>query len=547
MRIKRFAIFIIVILAGIGLLCFVNGYDREAQAFDGNTIIRLYNRLKAGKINMKPIYVFLDDNDMSDIVDDIYMSDGMDLRIGIIFLNDLFGCDTEFTGDGRISLTGKGTSAVLDIIDKHDDGRGYVSLAESADIFGFKYSWDDEENCARLTSPAEDEEVLPESYDLNNYFRAPQVRDQGTDSTCWAFAAMAAAESAMLPEDSHLFSAQHLINENGFNIDLDEGGDYNIALAYMASWRGPVEDSDYTGPDDENNSYEPAVHLQEAVIVDDSDPVKIKKLILEYGAVQSAIYLHPDVRGDCPYYNSDTCAYYYPGSRKSNHDIIITGWDDSYSKENFKEEPSRDGAFICVNSWGRSFGKGGSFYISYDDENIGKFSAAYTKFESNDNYDQIYQSDLLGWTGSVGYSDSHAWFSDVYEADGDGSAVAAAFYATEDHTYYDIWFVNDFTIPEDLNDRVFVKSGCIEQMGYHTVDIGDLAVEDGEKFAVIVDIRSEGSIHPIAMEYPANEITENADITDGESYMSFDGNTWTSIEDEAGGNACLKVFFRSLK
>ena len=42
---------------------------------------------------------------------------------------------------------------------------------------------------------------------------------------------------------------------------------------------------------------------------------------------------------------------------------------NTYSAENFKEgnRPSKDGAWIAINSWGESFGDNGVFYITYED------------------------------------------------------------------------------------------------------------------------------------------------------------------------------------
>ena len=40
--------------------------------------------------------------------------------------------------------------------------------------------------------------------------------------------------------------------------------------------------------------------------------------------------------------------------KKPNHDVVIIGWDDNYSKELFNDQSILgDGAFICMNSWGK--------------------------------------------------------------------------------------------------------------------------------------------------------------------------------------------------
>ena len=99
-------------------------------------------------------------------------------------------------------------------------------------------------------------------------------------------------------------------------------------------------------------------------------------------------------------------------------DSVIVGWDDHYPKENFNMELEGDGAFICTNSWGEDFGDQGYFYVSYYDSNIGINNIVYTGVEPPDNYDHIYQSDLCGRVGQIGYGKSEAWFANAYRASG---------------------------------------------------------------------------------------------------------------------------------
>lgn len=107
--------------------------------------------------------------------------------------------------------------------------------------------------------------------------------------------------------------------------------------------------------------------------------------------------------------------------------MAIIGWDDSYPKENFNVDLEGDGAFICQNSWGESFGENGVFYVSYYDTNIGTHNVAYTKVESTDNYDHIYQSDLCGWVGQLGYNKNSMYGANVYTAEGAESLKSSVF------------------------------------------------------------------------------------------------------------------------
>ena len=95
----------------------------------------------------------------------------------------------------------------------------------------------------------------------------------------------------------------------------------------------------------------------------------VKSQIKNKGGVAASIKIHND------YYNKDTNALYVNNnSIESGHTVTIVGWDDNYSKNNFKsgKQPSNNGAWIALNSAGNSWGNNGCFYISYDDALVEK-------------------------------------------------------------------------------------------------------------------------------------------------------------------------------
>ena len=432
-HLKRFIVLAMVL--GIGGILLMRVPATQFRGQDSQELTRHYNLIKAKDINSRTISLYSDDRKVETSGNDqIWMSDDMTLMIPETMVNDLFQC-TAARMDGDIIKLIKGQKTCEIDIQKNrvrtDDGWTEARIAEFdrhgniclsanylADYFDYDYQWDDENNTAMLATPEDEPVSLPVRYDLRDYGRVSEVRDQGSWGTCWAFAALSALESSLLPDEKCEFSVDHLAMNNGFNVDLDDGGDYNMALAYMTSWRGPVtEAQDPYGDGKYEDGLSAAVHLQDAVIINERDYSQIKQLIMQYGAVQSAIYSQPDIRSLSAYYNEENAAYYYPESQECNHDIDIIGWDDTYPKENFVTEPEKDGAFICKNSWGADFGQNGFFYISYEDPNIGVYGVSYTGVEDADNYDRIYQTDLLGWTGSIGYNEPMAWFSSVYQTD----------------------------------------------------------------------------------------------------------------------------------
>lgn len=558
-HLKRFIILAVVL--GIGSLLYMRAPATQFRGQDSQELTMHYNAIKARDINSRAISLYIDDRkfDMEGS-DSIWMNDNMSLMVPGYLVNDFFQCTAAWLGDGILRLSREQKQCEIDIrnhlvrtadvwvesdaAELDSNGTVCLSVDYLADLFDFEYAWDNETNTAKLVTPAKAAVSLPASYDLREYGRVSEVRDQGSWGTCWAFAALSALESSLLPDEKWEFSVDHLAMDNGFNANLDDGGDYNMALAYMTSWTGPVtEEQDPYGDGRYEEGLSAAVHLQDAVIIKEKDYEQIKQLIMEYGAVQSAIYSLPDIRSLTAYYSEENASYYYPESRECNHDIDIIGWDDNYPKEKFVTEPEGDGAFICKNSWGEDFGQNGYFYISYYDKNIGVYGVSYTGVESADNYDAIYQSDLLGWTGSIGYNEPMAWFSSVYEADGNSSMQAVGFYATDADTYYDIYLVKNFEGIEDMDRRVLLQSGYIEDKGYYTIPLeNQQTLENGERFAVIVQIYTRDSTHPIAIEYAANDLTAGADISDGESYMSYNGSLWSHMEEASDCNACLKVY-----
>lgn len=405
-----------------------------------------------------------------------------------------------------------------------------------------------EEEMPEKQEEAEEEEILlPRRFDYREAGKQPEAGDQGKFGTCWAFASLMAMESSLLPEESWKFSADHMSRKNSFSMSQEDGGQYAMSMAYLLAWQGPVlEEDDPYGDGQSPEGLVPVKRVQEIRLLESKDYQRIKQAVYQTGGVQSSLFTHlKDYTSRDRYYNEETYGYYYSGTEKANHNVVIIGWDDDYPKENFKQQPKENGAFICLNSWGPKFGEEGCFYVSYEDSNIGDINILYSKITDPQPNERIYQSDLCGWIGQIGYSEEKAYFAAVYEAKEKEELTAAGFYATLPDTRYTVYAAKASS-PGKMKLSRPVAEGKFREAGFYTVEFSEtIELMPGEKFTIVVDIYTPGAVHPVAIEYQAPDLAGEIDLSDGEGYLSSDGKTWVSAEENQKCNLCLKAYTRA--
>ena len=299
------------------------------------------------------------------------------------------GIDLVVDDDHQENSAEKPDLSVTENSDAAADGEETLtdSGANSTDETGADRKYMDADSEISADGSGEQEFIeLPSSYDLREH-RAIRVSDQGDLGTCWAFAALKAVETSMPESMAVPLSADHMSIHNSFGISQNSGGDYSMAMAYLLAWQGPVSEADdpygdSTSPD----GLAPVCHVQEIRILQAKDYGAVKRAVFLYGGVQTSLYLPAENRGG----DGNVC---YKGSEEPNHDTVIIGWDDDYPKEKFASAPESDGAFLCINSWGETFGDGGFFHVSYEDSRIAESSISYRGIEPSDNYDRNYQSE----------------------------------------------------------------------------------------------------------------------------------------------------------
>ena len=537
--------------------------DAKLGEFRGGTIsTTTWYPVVADDVNSKVIKLVIDNKEYTNKKYTFYMDDNRNIMVPVTILRDVLNCSAHLYENTSLLVEKSNLSATM-VLEQNEalssgetvsinspltfinDGY-YVSLNDLSGMLGYEYSFDFEKNALLVSNKLGDVSAIPTSYDLRARQRLSKIRNQGRYGTCWAFGAISAMESALMPEESNIFSVDHMSMSNSFNISQFDGGEYTMGMAYLASWQGPVYEKDDPYGDGESDASLTAVkHVQEMRIIASKDLVGIKEAVFKYGGVQTSLYSSlSNGTANSMHYNKATNSYCYIGTAKPNHDVVIIGWDDNYPKEKFSIPLEGDGAFICQNSWGSTFGDNGVFYVSYYDTNIGTHNVVYTRIEETDNYDNIYQSDMCGWVGKMGYDAESMYGANVFTARGNEDVVAAAFYATAPNTEYKIYVVDEFEDTSSFSEKILVAEGVVEDAGYYTIDFEEkVSVAKGDKYAIVVYVYTPGATHPMAIEYDSGDkYLDNIDLEDGESYISYAGGQFINVKEKQDCNLCIKAF-----
>ena len=372
---------------------------------------------------------------------------------------------------------------------------------------------------------------LPSKYSLVDDGFTTAVKDQQSSGNCWAFTAIAVLESCILKasgdnldlSEENMKNIIELYSDYGWKMDTNNGGYDYMPWGYLTSWLGPV--SEVNDLFDDHSTLSPVInsvmHVQNIKFLSRSsytDNDEIKKAILQYGAVGTGIYY------DSYYYNSLTDSYYNWVSSGGNHAVTIVGWDDTYSKSNFKFASSieGDGAWIVRNSWGPNWGKDGYFYVSYYDATLARPNIennAYTIILNDTiKFDKNYQYDIAGITDYFLNSSSKVWYKNKFTATSDEYLAAVSTYFEKASNWMASVYVNG-----ELKD---VLSGNTTP-GYYTFNLNKfISLNAGDVFEVVFNITTDGVAgFPISEIFSLNKLTYAPEI----SYVSWDGENWNDL------------------
>ncbi|MBQ3476094.1 hypothetical protein IJH26_01110 [Candidatus Saccharibacteria bacterium] len=259
--------------------------------------------------------------------------------------------------------------------------------------------------------------TLPEKFDLRNIINVT-VSNQGSYGLCWDYASGKALETHMSlqgvdynPSELQIdFLSSSLMYGNR---ELHDGGTFQM-FADIASSVGTISEEKFSslginpdghyGNGSTNYDYfklaknDAPLYITKTVDFPsmqktagkvnnktDEEVKEFRNLVKAHIMTNGALYMVMDAPDSFIFKNGDgkTTYFYTSDSSHSNttrgpHAMAIVGWDDKFSKDNFKgtgtgegfEKPIHDGAYLVLNSWGDHWGEGGYFWVSYDEYNV---------------------------------------------------------------------------------------------------------------------------------------------------------------------------------
>lgn len=356
------------------------------------------------------------------------------------------------------------------------------------------------------------------------------IKDQGTTSQCWIYSSLGSVESYLSYKNnaiydlsvSHMeYATQSVFTDGTYPIyykrTIGNPGNFFLSNGYMMNNIGPVKTSSFA-----NVSTYPTKSLSEIMIGNDIDVNStgsfgventesgrsiIKEMIIKKGSLMAMASAGATAAQQSV--NINGAALYTLETEEVDHGVLIVGWDDDYSKNNFKTKPTIDGAWIVKNSWGTSYGDNGYMYISYADTHT--YSALYYVDNIDTNpEDNSYYYDNLGPTNILSGFDTVMIKGSVNNTNEILKEISIGFYTEDTDVGYEIYFMQGDGTTEVLNHKV--AEGTISQadhpgFGYITVELDNPIKLTDKNYVVAVKYIGEDVSIPLQMTSSTNTAT----------------------------------------
>ena len=323
------------------------------------------------------------------------------------------------------------------------------------------------------------------SYNAWEEGRLPPVRNQNPYGTCWAFSTIGAMEADLISRGAgtdidlselHLayYSFHRYVDEKNCNIGddyfasedafLNQGGNAYMATRTLANLVGGASETavpyswagDYTPGSYEGRAFKDT-QLTGAYRINPMDIAGIKNAIYQHGGVSTLLHW------DDMYFSHTHNSFYCPDFVGTNHVVMLVGWDDSFSRFNFRAgTPEADGAWLVRNSWGDDqYSRNGYFWMSYYDQCQASFATVFAIDAQDWQYDHCYAYDSVPMPDYFRYYSGTATAQQHFTVDGN-EEIRAVGIETDSANL-------EITVELSLGDTTVSASTVTTYPGYYTI------------------------------------------------------------------------------
>ena len=251
---------------------------------------------------------------------------------------------------------------------------------------------DDEKDENDETEKDSDGDGIPDRFNLADKINI-KIEDQSIYGLCWGFASLNTLETHLALNDlgEYDFSEIHLDYIESQKLygyrSLHDGGNFGVFKDYIIESGVVLEETLPYSTDREYSEEEyekfidmesvitvtetvdfPSIYKTGSSVYTDEEMKEFRDTVKRHIMTNGGLYTNIVSDSGINHYTAPD-SYAWP-----DHAVTIVGWDDNYSKDNFTsidgKKPSKDGAYIVLNSWGEAHNDKGYYYISYEDKNV---------------------------------------------------------------------------------------------------------------------------------------------------------------------------------